>query len=302
MVPQTPDGSRTIPDRKTAQSRPERALTLSEVAEELGVHYMTVYKYVRQGRLPASKQGMQWLVSHSDLDLFRMSAEPQQPTESKRRRAPWPARLEDRLLAGDNPGAWDIVASALSAGKSPTNILIDVLAPALCSIGARWAQGEISVADEHRASTVAARLLGRLSPRFTRPGHPRGTVIVGTAPGELHSLPVSILADVLRGAGYAVIDLGCNLPVDSLASTVANAVADNLVAVMLSATNPHLEDEVRASVTAIRQVAPSIPVYIGGSGMDAERAARLGADGSGHNALEALDHLEAEKAGVGASV
>ncbi|MCE7885237.1 MAG: hypothetical protein DYH08_15495, partial [Actinobacteria bacterium ATB1] len=154
-------------------------------------------------------------------------------------------------------------------------------------------------ADEHRASAAAMRLLGRLSPQFTRRGRPRGTVILGTGPRELHSLPVSILADVLRGSGFSVIDLGCNVPVDSLAATVREAMQDpgSLLAVLLSATSPELDREVGEAVAAVREASSTTPVFVGGRAMDEAKALELGADGDGRTALEALEHLEAAKAG-----
>lgn len=290
------DGSRLLDAGPQMTRAPNQFLTLNDVADELGVHYMTVYKYVRQGRLRATKQGLQWIVTRVDLDAFR---DPAGKTRSTRRQAPWNRRLEDRLLAGDNQGSWEVATAALSAGKSPIEFLLDVLSPALASVGEKWAEGEISVADEHRASAAAMRLLGRLSPQFTRRGRPRGTVILGTGPRELHSLPVSILADVLRGSGFSVIDLGCNVPVDSLAATVREAMQDpgSLLAVLLSATSPELDREVGEAVAAVREASPTTPVFVGGRAMDEAKALELGADGDGRTALEALEHLEAAKAG-----
>ena len=52
---------------------------------------------------------------------------------------------------------------------------LDLLAGSLRTIGERWASGELSVADEHRASTVASRIIGRLGPLFAQRGRKRGT-------------------------------------------------------------------------------------------------------------------------------
>ncbi|MCU0269661.1 MAG: B12-binding domain-containing protein, partial [Acidimicrobiales bacterium] len=194
---------------------PRRLISLTQAAEDLGVHYMTAYRYVRTGRLPAQKSGHEWLVDEADVLAMR---EPE-PTPGPRRgrRADYPRRLEDRLLAADETGAWTVVEQALGSGMEPADLYLEVLAPAMASVGERWANGEIPVSSEHRASATALRLIGRLGPRFARRGRKRGTVIVGAPPGDAHALPSAIARDLLRGRSYAVIDLGSDVPAEDWA-------------------------------------------------------------------------------------
>src|SRR4029077_16129609 len=85
------------------------------------------------------------------------------------------------------------------------------------------AAGELTIADEHRATAIALRLVGRLGPRFARRGRKRGTVVVGAPAGEQHALPSAILADLLRGVGFEVLDMGANTPAASFAETAKEA-------------------------------------------------------------------------------
>ena len=87
--------------------------------------------------------------------------------------------MAERLVAGDEPGVWTLVEAALASGAEPVGIHVDLLAPALRSIGGRWESGELSVADEHWASVVAPRIVGRLGRLFARRGRRRGTVVLG---------------------------------------------------------------------------------------------------------------------------
>jgi hypothetical protein len=95
-------------------------------------------------------------------------------------------------------------AVRLSAGLDPDDVYLQVPAPALTTIE-RWAEGVVSVGQEHQASVVVLRLIGRLGPLFTRRGRTRGTVVLGAPSGDHHSLPVRC-RDLLRGLGIGVVD------------------------------------------------------------------------------------------------
>jgi excisionase family DNA binding protein len=254
---------------------PEQGLTLHQAADALGVHYMTAYRYVRTGRLPASRLGGTWRVDAADLDLLRRPAHGE-----TRRETGLPmsrGQLQSRLIAGDEVGAWSILESALGSGTSSEGILLDLLAPVLVSIGRGWESGELSVADEHRATSVTLRLIGRLGARFARRGRKRGTVVLAAPPGEQHGVPVAIAADLLRWRGFEVVELGADTPADTLAATVARN--PDLIAVGIACTTRGALRTVRKTIAGIHREAPGIPVILGGAAIhDAEQARALGAD------------------------
>jgi excisionase family DNA binding protein len=262
-------------------------LTLQQAAEELGVHYMTAYRYVRLGLLPAVKRGVIWSVARADLDSFRpprAAAPVPGPGQSAavkpvrgRPGVEWGQRLEARLVAGDGRGSWGVVEAAMAAGADLEAVYLDVLSPALVSIGERWHAGELDVATEHQASGIAARIVGRLGDRFARRGRTRGVVVLGTAPGERHGLAVTMLADLARSHGFEVVDLGVDLPAESFAKACAEV--DRLVAVGISVMYEGQRDEVRATVRAVRDAVGPVPVFIGGAGIgDRNEALGMGAD------------------------
>lgn len=280
---------------------PDTPMTLQEAADLLGVHYMTAYRYVRLGQLTATKLGGSWRVTRSAIDDLRRAANEGEPADrGGRRRAPWGERLESRLLAGDARGSWGVVEAALSAGLEPGEIYLEVLAPALASIGSRWERGEIDVALEHRASGIAMRLIGRLGPRFVRPGRTRGAVVIGAPAGERHSLPAAMLSDLIRHHGWEVSDLGADVPHASFVHAVITT--PDVVAVGMSITTASGLAAAREAFAAVRATAPGVLLVAGGAAVrDESMAAQLGADavafdGEGFAAL--LDGFIVEPAPV----
>ena len=85
---------------------PKKPLTLLQAADKLGVHYMTVYRYVRTGRLPATREGGSWQVDPDDLAQMEPASprSTRSPRASATRASATKRRLEARLLAGDEPG------------------------------------------------------------------------------------------------------------------------------------------------------------------------------------------------------
>ncbi len=270
-------------------------LTLHEVAEALGVHYMTVYRYVRLGQLDATKVGSTWHVDPEELDRFcNRTVQPADAAPLVRQPVDWSSRLETRLVAGDAPGCWSIIEAAMVAGYSAEDVYLDMITPALHRVGDRWAAGEIDVVDERRASVVVRQALGRLSPRFRRRGRARGAIIVGCVPGERHDVAVTILVDLFRQAGFEGEDLGADVPASGFALLAGRI--DRLVAVCVSATIPGRDEEVVSVVTAVRAAMPLVPVVLGGQAVvDEEHALALGAQAwaaDGRGAVAVIEALQ----------
>jgi len=238
----------------------EPLLNLKQAAALLGVHYMTVYRYVRQGRLDATRDGTEWRVSSTALAGLRDAVDELDEIDG----GSWAARLERCLLAGDEVASWRVIESALAAARSPQYCYVDMVAKSLSSIGARWADGELSIADQFLATAVATRIVARLGARFRRPGRSRGVLVFGAPSGELHSLPVALAADLVRLAGFSVLELGANAPPDAFASVVQRTA--RLVAVGIGITTAEHVPAARDVVDAVRSVDSEVPIILGGQG------------------------------------
>lgn len=234
-------------------------LELAEAARELGVHYQTAYRWVREGALRAVKVGKSYRVQRRDLDRF----------VQRRDSGSAPRRLQvrdwghqvDRLHAalarGDERSAGEQVERLSRGGVSPVELCDELFAPVLRRIGDAWASGDGSVADEHRASAICERLLARLPTRRTRV---RGTAVVSTPAGDHHALPALMASVALRYDGWRVHHLASDVPVEDLAAFLERERPDLLV---LSSTMP----PGRAAGAARRKAEQlGVPVLTGRSG------------------------------------
>ncbi|TRZ71171.1 MAG: helix-turn-helix domain-containing protein [Actinobacteria bacterium] len=254
-------------------------LTLHEVAEILDVHYMTAYRYVREGRLHAIKEGRGWVVKLSDLNAFRKGfGSAVVPKTGNRKVAPWSDRMLLLLISGDERGVVTLMESVLRSGNDLYFLYLDVLVPAMRAIGKKWESGEIDVFVEHRASGIASRSAARVGSRFSKRGVRKGTVLIGSPEGEWHVLGSQLLSDLIHLEGWKIDDLGPNVPVESFVAA-ATQIPD-VVAVCIASTMKETLPAMRETIAKIKKTLNnSIPCFAGGAAvLDSEHAESLGAD------------------------
>jgi MerR family transcriptional regulator, light-induced transcriptional regulator len=143
--------------------------------------------------------------------------------------------LRDELLrafrAVDEDAAAQVINEALGL-YSIEDVSLHILQPSLVQVGELWLDGEISVATEHFASSFVRSRLANLF--HSSPHSVYGPlVLVGCAPDEFHELGAMFLAVFLRRAGFRVVYLGQNVPLESLQGMIAAMGPD---AVCISAT------------------------------------------------------------------
>ena len=258
-------------------------LTLQEVAETLDVHYMTVYRYVREGILPSVRVNRSWQISRADLNEFQSNKKSSNKTSSKARHggrnaADWVNRFESRLIVGDERGSLAVLEAALRSGGDIRSIYIDIVMPAVARLGEKWCRSEMDVYVEHRASRIIIRLISQITPRFTRRGVDRGTIIIGAPEGDLHGLGIAIVGDLLRCEGWRISDLGANLPANEFGLAVRNS--NDLVAVCIVVTMSDALAETAKCIAVMRATGDARTKYfVAGLAIESQNhAEKLGAD------------------------
>ena len=166
--------------------------------------------------------------------------------------------LDVSLLSAFDEARAHAVLDELLSTATLDSILSDVLIPFLRELGKRWERGEITVAQEHFASSVLrGRLLG-LARGWDRGIGPR--VLLSCAPGERHDLGLIAFGLALRARGFRILYLGADTPIESVAQTARTAYPH---AVVISAVSAERFKEIAG---ALRELAAEYPVYLGGAG------------------------------------
>ncbi len=254
----------------------EELLTLQEAADHLRVHYMTAYRWVRLGRLPAYKTGGRLRVRRSELERFLAEREVDVVSPGKSGgRTGWEEhrnRFCELLVSGEGVEADRLVRRVIADGATAGDVYLLLITPALRRVGAMWAEGNLLIAVEHRATEICLGIMARLAETFRRPGPLRGTAVAFGPPDEEHVLATTMLADFLRAAGYEAHNLGVSVPIDDLAKFLG-LVRSDVLCVSLTVPNA---DVYAPIVKVAREGLGAPPVVFGGQGVDADLARAAG--------------------------
>ena len=139
-------------------------------------------------------------------------------------------------------------------------------------MGRLWARGEISVADEHLATEISLRVLAlqREAKRTERDRAGRRAMLAAPA-GELHTVALQMIANLLRDAGYTVLMLGPDVPPSALAESARRHEPE---VICLTATMPDVSDRVMLAIHEVERGWPGAGYVIGGRGLSARLRAR----------------------------
>ena len=250
---------------------------LDDVAEEVGVHYQTVYRWVRAGKLPADIVHGRYRVMRADLDAFidarRTPKRPRPPSGPRLQRAA--ETMHTALSTGDESAARDLALALVAEHTSITDLVQEVLVPPLRRIGQDWHDGKVSIWVEHRASAITERILGAVAPRPR--GRRRGSVVVAALSGDRHSLATTMAAVALRDDNWRVHHLGADMPPDELVGFCDEHDVDVAV---LTVVNSEYSDLAIATAARLRESGTA--TVVGGPGRTLGELAQMVRDAALH--------------------
>jgi 5-methyltetrahydrofolate--homocysteine methyltransferase len=193
------------------------------------------------------------------------------------------------VIDGSRERAAGLTQQALDEGADPTRILEQGLQAGMAEIGRRFREGECYVPEVLLAARAMHTGLDVLRPRLTQTGMPAiGRVVIGTVAGDLHDIGKNLVGMMLEGAGFQVVDLGVDVSVEGFVEAVREHAPDIVgMSALITTTMPAMG----RAVEALKEVGlrGGVKVVVGGAPVTREYASRIGADGYGVDAAEAVD-------------
>ena len=183
-----------------------------------------------------------------------------------------------------------LAAMSISAGIDPLET-IAVLTAAISDIGNRFGAGELWLPELLRGAKAMNRAMPLLQDEIvSRGGEPesRGSVVIGTVYGDIHSIGLDIVATLLAANGFSVKNLGVNVPGDVFVEAVRSERPDILgLSALLTTTAP----EQRRVINHLQEAGlrSDTRVMVGGGAITETFAVEIGADGYAPNAHLAVD-------------
>jgi len=199
--------------------------------------------------------------------------------------SPYPPNMKDQ------DGADELTKQALDVGVRPDEILENALVPAMARVGDKFSRKEIYVPQMLMAAKAMSSAMAHLKPFFQSGETKRkGKFIVGTVAGDLHDIGKNLVAMMIEGGGWEVIDLGVDVGTDKFMSALdANPGAVIGLSALLTTTMENMKQ----TVTAIREKHKESKILIGGAPVTMEYCQKIGADFYSPDPQGAVNYLKA---------
>ena len=199
-----------------------------------------------------------------------------------------PAELYDAILTGNAKKAEEVTKAALEAGADPSELLSKHMIPAMDEVGKRFECNEYFVPELLIAARAMKTSLALLTPKLAEVGaKAAGRVVIGTVQGDLHDIGKNLVASMLEGGGFEVVDLGVDVPANKFVEAVQEQDGSILaLSALLTTTMTQMKVVLEALQAAgIRDKAK---VMIGGAPITQQYCDEIGADGYSDNASAAV--------------
>jgi 5-methyltetrahydrofolate--homocysteine methyltransferase len=195
--------------------------------------------------------------------------------------------IYEGILDGDRDAVTEGVQEALDEGVSPEKILKEGLIAAMGEVGRLYEEGEYFVPEMLIAARAMQAGLQLLKPHLVDTDiKPTGKVVIGTVQGDLHDIGKNLVAMMMEGAGFEIVDLGTDVPASDFVTAVTENDA-NIVALsaLLTTTMPQQQSVIDALVEA--GMRDQVKVLVGGAPVTSDYAEKIGADGYAPDAGQA---------------
>ncbi len=199
-----------------------------------------------------------------------------------------PAELFEAILTGNAKKAQEVTKAALEAKVDPSELLTKHMIPAMDEVGKRFECNEYFVPELLIAARAMKMSLALLTPELAAAGvEAAGRVVIGTVQGDLHDIGKNLVASMLEGGGFEVVDLKVDVPAEKF---VEAAKGKDGTVIALSALLTTTMTEMKKVIDALKEagIRDKVKVMIGGAPITQQYADEIGADGYSDNASGAV--------------
>ena len=198
--------------------------------------------------------------------------------------SPYPPQLK-----GED-GADELANQALKDGVAPNDVLTEALVPAMDRVGQKFSENKIFVPQMLMSAKAMGAAMNHLKPFFQSGAvKTKGTFIIGTVKGDLHDIGKNLVAMMVEGGGWTIIDLGVDVNEDTFNQTLSeNPGAVVGLSALLTTTMANME----GIVTKIKEVHPGTKVLVGGAPLTDDFRSKIGADFYSPDPRGAVEYLK----------
>lgn len=195
--------------------------------------------------------------------------------------------IYDAVTEGKVEEASSGVQAALDSGMGVSDVLNKALLAAMDLVGERFEEGEIFIPQVLWSAKAMQAGMDLLKPRFAQSDHAAaGKIVIGTAKGDIHDIGKNLVAIMLEGAGFEVIDLGVDVPPERF---VEKAIKEKAQVIAMSALLTTTMQSMSEVVSQLKEKnLPTVKVLVGGAPVDQAFCEEIGADAYGMDAMDGV--------------
>lgn len=195
--------------------------------------------------------------------------------------------LEDAIERGLKDEAKDLTLQILSS-QDEYYVLDEVLIPALDVVGSKYDKGELFLPQMIQSAETVKVALNIIKQRLSKNNNTssKGKIIVATVQGDIHDIGKNIVKIMLENYGYEVIDLGKDVPIEEV---VKRAKEENIELIGLSALMTTTVENMKKTISALKENGVSAKVFVGGAVVTEEYAQKINADYYSKDAKSAVE-------------
>jgi dimethylamine corrinoid protein len=202
--------------------------------------------------------------------------------------------LREAVLSFEPDNVVTVTHQGITANLDPLKMIEEGLAKGLNEVGIRFERGELFLVDLIWAADAVNAGMELLKPLLPQSGGEKklGRVIIGTVKGDIHDIGKKIVAAMLKASGFEVFDLGTDVSAELFIEKVKELHPDIVgMSALIATSMPEMENVIES--IKMEGLRDKVKVLVGGSSVTNEYAERIGADGCGIDAVDAVNKAKA---------